>query len=303
MKIIKGLAIFCVAGMLFGSCFSPPELSSTPTIGYSGIYFTTSSIDTVKDSLVLIINFKDGDGDLGLNTDDPKYREYPYNPLNYFLADGNGGLQPVGFESIQLINGNGSIAEVLSPVLVIPSNTTGKLVTNRTRKNPNYADKLPGFPSAYPCPTYAYSYDSVAVVGGDSVIFDNTYHVKRVIRIRETNSNKLNKVFILQDTLYYEPNPKFTNISVKFMVKNNDGSYTEFDWRKNYCGTFDQRFPVLSEKNGALEGTLKYGMTSKGFLALFSVKTLKLSIQIQDRAFHVSNTIETPDFTLSGIKR
>ena len=40
-----------------------------------------------------------------------------------------------------------------------------------------------------------------------------------------------------------------------------------------------------------------------GFLFLFSVKTLKLRITIQDRMLNKSNTIESGDFTLQQIKK
>jgi hypothetical protein len=110
---------------------------------------------------------------------------------------------------------------------------------------------------------------------------------------------------IVKDTLYFQLNPDYNNITVEFLVKNSDGTFTEFDWREafNYpnCGiSFDGRFPILyKDKPGApLEGTIRYGMGSIGFKILFSTKTLKLRVQIKDRALNSSNTIETPEFTL-----
>lgn len=110
---------------------------------------------------------------------------------------------------------------------------------------------------------------------------------------------------IVKDTLYFQLNPNYYNITVDFFVKNFDGTYTEFDWTKEFdypgCGgTFDGRFPILfKDKPGSpLEGTIKYGMGSTGFKALFSNKPLKLRIQIKDRALNKSQIIETPDFTL-----
>jgi hypothetical protein len=107
------------------------------------------------------------------------------------------------------------------------------------------------------------------------------------------------------DTLYFQLNPDYNNITVEFLVKNSDGTFTEFDWREafNYpnCGiSFDGRFPILfKDKPGApLEGKIKYGMGSIGFKILFSTKTLKLRIQIKDRALNTSNFIETAEFTL-----
>ncbi len=107
------------------------------------------------------------------------------------------------------------------------------------------------------------------------------------------------------DTLYFELNPNHYNIEVDFLVKNGDGTFTEFDWREEFdypnCGgTFDGRFPILykEETGSPLEGKIRYGMVSPGFKALFSIKTLKLRVQIKDRALNLSNIVETSEFTL-----
>jgi hypothetical protein len=113
------------------------------------------------------------------------------------------------------------------------------------------------------------------------------------------------------DTFYYQSNPNTHNIFVQYYVKNADGSFTEFEWTKQFgypfCATsFDGRFPILSKDLSQiipLEGTIRYGMVSTGFLVLFSIKTLKLKVTIVDRALNRSNTVETPEFTLQSIKK
>ena len=103
------------------------------------------------------------------------------------------------------------------------------------------------------------------------------------------------------------------NIFVDFYVGNGTG-FKRFDWVTEFatyptCGiTFDGRFPVLSKdlsQKTPLDGTIRYAMTSTGFLILFGNKPLKLGITIQDRALHRSNTVETiPNpFTLQQIKK
>ncbi len=107
------------------------------------------------------------------------------------------------------------------------------------------------------------------------------------------------------DTLYFELNPDHYNMEVDFLVKNPvNGSFEEFDWSTAFdypfCGgTFDGRFPILfKDRPGSpLEGVIRYGMGSTGFKVLFSTKTLKLRVKIKDRALHVSNEIETREFT------
>ena len=114
------------------------------------------------------------------------------------------------------------------------------------------------------------------------------------------------------DTFYFQLNPNHYNIFVDFFVLNNDGVYTEFDWQKDFtypnCGIpFDGRFPVLSKdlsRKTPLDGTIRYAVQSTGFLILFSNKTLKLKITIQDRALNKSNTVETiPAFNLQQITK
>ncbi|MFZ1806019.1 MAG: hypothetical protein WAU36_02290 [Cyclobacteriaceae bacterium] len=103
------------------------------------------------------------------------------------------------------------------------------------------------------------------------------------------------------DTVYFELNPDHYNIFLDFLVKQNDGSFQEFDWRTEFCSTYDGRFPILAKNsdlslNNPVEGTLRYAMLSTGFKLQFSIKTLKLRIQIQDRVLNKSNIIETPEF-------
>lgn len=104
-----------------------------------------------------------------------------------------------------------------------------------------------------------------------------------------------------QDTLYFELNENHYNIFVDFLVKQPDGSFEEFDWREEFCTTYDGRFPILAKEKDLssatpLEGTLRYAMLSTGFKFQFSIKTLKLRVQIQDRLLNKSNVIETPEF-------
>jgi len=110
------------------------------------------------------------------------------------------------------------------------------------------------------------------------------------------------------DTILVEINENHYNYFVRFFQKKN-GQYTEFDWRDApYYQTFDGRFPLLNRdlsdgqlKERPLEGILRYGMTSSGWLFLFR-DSLKVSVQIQDRALHKSNVVESSDFTLESIR-
>jgi len=152
----------------------------------------------------------------------------------------------------------------------------GSYITYKTKRtNPNY-DTLPAFVKPYNCINW---------------------------EIKTVNS----KV----DTFYFQANPHTYNIKVQYFVKNNDGSFTEFKWTEQFgypfCATsFDGRFPILSKNLSQkipLEGTIRYGMVSTGFLILFSIKTLKLKVTIEDRALNKSNTVESQEFTLQSITK
>ncbi len=62
--------------VLLSSCFRDPEFSDTPRIAFGGLQFFP--IEDGADSLLLTINFEDGDGNLGLgrNETDPKFNAF-----------------------------------------------------------------------------------------------------------------------------------------------------------------------------------------------------------------------------------
>lgn len=240
MSLIRSLIVFFVLGLIVSSCFDPPQYSPVPSIDFSNLKFKEVGDVSEPDSLIISLNFKDGDGDIGLDASNFADQNIPYNNKYYFS---------------------------------FPDGTLLNYKAKRT--NPNY-DTLPAFVKPFNCINW------------------EIYSESQVVK----------------DTLYFQLNPDHYNIFVVFLVKNPDGSFTEFDWREEFtypnCGiSFDGRFPVLSKdlsQQSPLEGTIRYGMVSTGFKILFSIKTLKLRIKIQDRALNKSNEIETPEFTLQSIK-
>ncbi|HLU88692.1 MAG TPA: hypothetical protein VKZ51_02595, partial [Cyclobacteriaceae bacterium] len=65
------------------------------------------------------------------------------------------------------------------------------------------------------------------------------------------------------------------------------------------------RFPRIldEERERAIEGTIRYSMLSLGWNSIFRNDTVKIEVQIQDRALNKSNIVASPDFTLSQISR
>ena len=283
MKITKGLLLFGVLVVVASSCFDPPEYPNQPSIDFEGLEFFAEA-DAI-DSLVLSINFKDGDGDLGLSSDDISF---PYHPRNYFLEN-NGQLI-----SVPTISPYTNIP----PIIYLNTGQTGKLATIRTLEKPEYASKMPEYIYPFTCTTYIY--DSLYIEVGDEEIFDNSYNITDTLR----SSNPSNKdLYQIKENFYTQKNPNYDNITVDFILSNN----TELNWETitgTECGpSFDGRFPRLSDKDGPLEGTLRYSMKSEGLAIILGSQSFKLRVTIKDRALNTSNTIETDFVTLEGIKK
>lgn len=294
MNILRRLSIPAVLLVILNSCFDPPEYSIVPQIEYNSVVFVEVGDFSDPDTLILSIDFKDGDGDLGLGNTDISD---PYHDSNYYLEDGGGGLIRIPTEL--------RYSDI--PPMLKMSGEQGKLATSRTRNKPLYT-YLPAF-QADGCPhpfiqngtpdTAYYKYEYLYISEEDGYVIDDSYQI-----IDTLTAQDLPDIYVVRDTLLYKPNPAHNNISVEWLVQNNDGSFSEFDWSQISCSTgYDGRFPVLEDRTRAVEGTLRYSMTSIGFLQLFSIKTLKLRVTIWDRALHQSNIIETPQFTLNDIRK
>lgn len=114
------------------------------------------------------------------------------------------------------------------------------------------------------------------------------------------------------DTFYVEQNLDHYNIYVDFYVRKN-GQYTYYDWQTAFppeCGeSYYGRFPVLNRDSNnntsyderPLEGKLTYEMVGARIKSIFKNDTIKLEVQIQDRALNKSNTVESFEFVLKDI--
>lgn len=114
-----------------------------------------------------------------------------------------------------------------------------------------------------------------------------------------------NNITSVVDTVYFKLNSDHYNIFVDFLVKNEaTQEFEEYDFRKEYCTTYDGRIPILAKEQGEetpLQGTIRYAMIGTGFKLVFSIKPIKLRVQIQDRALNRSNVILSDAFTLDAI--
>lgn len=116
MKTVKNLLLIGFVTALMVGCFNPPEYSAIPSISLNELYFREVGTNSDPDSLVMSIQFRDGDGDLGLGSTDI----------------------------------TGKYAEIFYPL-----DKDNKLITIRTREKVGY-DTLPAFTTPFNCLVYLY---------------------------------------------------------------------------------------------------------------------------------------------------
>lgn len=302
MKIIKGLAVLFIT-LSLGSCFDPPEFPVVPQIDYEDVVFKEGNATNRTDSLIVTIKFKDGDGDLGIDAAAPEFNNAPFNNLTFFQTNEADRAHPTEVNTIQQtvehINKQGQRVTENLHMLQIENPGNGRLVFPRTRKQSGYS-YLP----AYNCEFYEYFRTANYAIRADQKA------VLDPVALVDTLYSRLNGVkvathFIVRDTLYFHVNKNHYNFDVDFLVKDptnpeaDDNGFVEYNWRKEYCQQdLDGRFPILTDKEGPLEGQIRYAMHSVGLRFIFTIKTLKLRIKIRDRALNESNTIYSKEFTL-----
>ena len=300
MKLIKGFGLLSFLAIISGSCFDPPEFPVVPQIEFDRIEFIKKATPSDFDSLNLYIKFKDGDGDLGFQEGTEDISDPYHNAFFYQAKDVQPG-ENAKLEPISTVSGFVGSDEY---DLLLPDPNLGKLVVYRSRKKEGFT-----LPQTFHCSDYEYLGGAVdpnnqgdgrrlLIKKADRAVLDPM--IKLVDSIAFADNRDATEYYQIRDTLYYTPNQNHYNIEVDFLVKDPTapGGFREFDWREEFCTTFDGRFPVFSDKPSSIDGTLRYSMTSLGFTSLFSIKTLKLRVWIRDQQLHISNMIETNEFTL-----
>lgn len=303
MKQVRSALLVFISLVLFSACFNPPEFDPAPQVKYEGVYF--GKAPNGSDSLVISVSFKDGDGDLGFGTT-REHIDSPYNEINFYANDDGspyaipGDLIP-SFRGYRLQNA-GKTPAVSKYYINTPGKPVAELLTLASR---NQGFSLPPFVRPYDCSANKESYlndrlnaDTIYIWKADSALIkDKSTIIDRLVRI----DNQQEWYFAVRDFFYIRQNPRHYNFKVEFYVMNDQGTFEEYDFRAEFCETHDGRFPLLADKERALEGTINYSMVSCCFQQIFSIKTLKLAITVYDRAGNESNRIETPPFRLEEI--
>lgn len=118
----------------------------------------------------------------------------------------------------------------------------------------------------------------------------------RIVRYEEDSVAK-------EDTVYIQINKYNKNFVLDFLILR-DGEYQLFDFLKESCIPTDGRFQILntSENSRPLEGELTYNFRINRLKRYLADDTIKLRVQIRDRALQNSNVVESEPFTLDDIK-
>lgn len=119
-RILSGGALFCLAGTGLTSCFNAPDYPIEPSIDFKEVqvkHIPSGGGQLARDTLKFVLNFKDGDGDLGLSPDD--LASAPFNETtgghnnrgygyNYFIQP---LIQNDAGEFVQFVNPGGFVGE------------------------------------------------------------------------------------------------------------------------------------------------------------------------------------------------
>jgi hypothetical protein len=263
MEMIRRLFVGLFLSALLISCFNPPEFPIVPQIEFKKADFIDEKDPSVADTLVLYLDFKDGDGDIGLSDADLVISESTAKYAERVYFDKNGKKWVIG-DLLQL-------RQSTNPNDVSLYNSLLKF--NNRKKAP--FDSLPSFTQV-----------------------NNCLHWQILQRTSGNSTVNL-------DTVYYQLNPNHYNIFVDFFI--NDGrAYKEYDFKKEFCTTYDGRLPILSKditRETPLQGTIRYAMPGTGFKFIFTTKPIKIRVRIQDRKLNKSNEVETDAFTLQSISK
>ncbi|SMD32146.1 hypothetical protein SAMN04488029_0487 [Reichenbachiella faecimaris] len=276
-KISTGtISLIIVLSSLLYTCQEPDPFPTTPHIEFNNLEYVEIEENGVADSLILYFDFEDGDGDLGLPSDDNYYPVHDY----YIIADEN--TNPITISS------------------TLP--TDQYLLTPGYFKNAARAigqnEYFRPFGDPYSAmPDYECEY------------FESVYineELKDIIELADIGS-EIPTGYVLDTVLVYR-NPNRYNFYIDFFRKRG----TEYEVLnisrpdENGCIIpFNGRFPLLDVENigGSLEGTIKYSMPSLGFRVTIRNDEFKLRFHILDHHFNKSNIVETGDVTLDQLIR
>jgi len=262
MSWIKNLVLILVLIALIDSCIKQPEYKVVPEISSLNISFqrptNPSANPTNADTLSFTVAFKDGNGDLGINSDETTVNSTDVSSPWYYVYDTIQN-QIVGYTDSSNVNWKKYNI----------SNNTAYTYLNSIAISQHLVQSADTFP-AINCSNWQ------TISNGDIVYIKknmNAYNFTVKAYIKDAGGN--------YTTPYLTP-----------------GSAQGFPSCAPDLQGLDGRFPVLSSelgKSSPMDGTLTYNFVSAdiGFYPNVTKKTIKFDVHITDRAFHESNVLST----------
>ncbi len=246
--------------MLIGSCFEPPEFSIIPSIKIEGVRVKEVAGANTPDSLIVTINFKDGDGNIGV---DGTETNPPFNERWHFLTSPRATCEP-------------GVKAPCTKISYIDTNNIDDYVTYKFRRTSADYDTLPEYTSPFDCTNY---YVLINSAGPSPVTIDTFY-----MQLNPRYSNLFMDLYVKSGATFNKFN--FNQFVSNCEVHGLNGRLPVLAKDKD----FDNKLP--------LEGTITYKILSTSFYAQLANKTLKVKIRIMDRDGNTSNEDESNEFTL-----
>src|SRR5579862_1494821 len=126
---MKGIVVILLVGMMFFGCVKPPSYSVVPSITFNSMSPTTVSssvlqISNPPDTTRVMINFTDGDGDIGLTQNDTTYDAYFIDTR----PAGGGKFKVITIDSfaIPYVNPSGNIKAISGTINFTINSITGR---------------------------------------------------------------------------------------------------------------------------------------------------------------------------------
>lgn len=261
VAIIAGLVILSLEG-----CFDPPEFPVEPEIKFKDIRFV--EVDG-QDSLILVFDFRDGDGDFGIYKDEDTP---PFHRFNVILDSTARFVYNSEFDLYVLTNANIPVIEYGDK----GNRSPYYLVTNYGTLVDTFSSTPIALPEYNIC-----DYLFVPDLEGDTTTQDK------------------------EDTVLIAQNPYLFNLHLKFFRKRRGQleDITDLLGASSCSPAFNGQVPVFDDDNMGrpLNGTITYPMISSGFKPTFLVDSIIVEFYIYDRALHQSNVVRSPAFTLPGL--
>ena len=259
-----GILSFFSMALVLSSCFDDPEFPDEPRIFFENLRYVSQEVSgALVDSLVLVIGFEDGDGDLGL---DGTENSPPFNARHYF-SNKTGTF--INFQT-----------ENLEDLLVLAN-----------RDDPNF-DTIPPFEGNPEACLYWDDNPQITIQGPDGpVALDtiayyqrNDRHFNIFVRFFNDGANGQPA-----DGVIDEENEEF------------DFRTLSSECGDGYDGRFPILSDDLSEST-ALEGTISYSMVQAGPFNngdfFFGDRLTNIRVHILDRNGNRSNVVESGPFRI-----